>query len=239
MTQQVSFTTSHPIPHQFHAYIQSHVWDHGQVLGCSIWSFTKKTWRATWCCTFNACNDARVHLSSTARICLLGLQAPHIQMVPVVDVAYDTTMVFDSNLELWPYISSREHHLPKAQIADLDDTKIQYTSKKHSFVSLLWFGLCLVLVRVGFVGIGTSDVYVWLRDPCSNFNKVNSIKNWSTQTKPDYCWSHSIWFDIYISSLFSYLFFLFFLFLFLFFIFIFLKSDLFLCFCFVLIFGTC
>jgi hypothetical protein len=167
LTQQISFTTSHPIPHQlftFHAYIWLHVWDHGQVLRCSIWGCTKKTWRITWCGTFNASNNTGVHLSSTARICLLGLKAPYFQMVPVVDVACDTTMVFDSNLELWPDICSREHHFPKAQIAVLDDTKIQYTCMKRSFLWLFWFGLCSILDQVGFVGIGTCALYVLLWD---------------------------------------------------------------------------
>jgi aldehyde decarbonylase len=60
------------------------------------------------------------------------------------------TMVFVSSLELWPYICSREHHFPKAQMAVLVGTKIQYTSKKRSFICrvLLRFGLCFVLVRV-------------------------------------------------------------------------------------------
>ncbi|GLT69544.1 hypothetical protein SLA2020_416880 [Shorea laevis] len=48
-------------------------------------------------------------------------------MVPVVDVAGDISMVFDSILEVWLYIYSREHHLPKAQITILGGTKIRYT----------------------------------------------------------------------------------------------------------------
>lgn len=132
MTQQVSFTTSHPIPHQlftFHAYIWLCLWNNGQVHGCCLWNFTWKTWRVTKSGTSNPSDHIGVHLLSKARICNLGLQAPHFQMVLVVDVAYDI-LVPDHHMDLWKYVCCRGKHLRKAQMAVLGGSKIHYTSKK-------------------------------------------------------------------------------------------------------------
>jgi hypothetical protein len=130
-------------------------------------------------------------------------------MVLAVDVASDTTMVFDSNLEPWPYICSREHHLRKAQIAVLGDTEIQYTSKKSTTATLIVHfsyyrlpsDLCLVLVNL-------DSLRLWhvlfvscyeTRVPISTSPILTRIE--LKRNLANYCWSNSIWFNYFFFTI--------------------------------------
>ena len=110
LAQQVSLSPSYTISYQLffvHATLWLCIWYHGQIYRWTIWNFTQKGSRITRCSAPNSSNYAWVHLSSQTWFCLFGLQALHIKMVLLIDLACDI-VVYDVKLVIWPYFHCRE-----------------------------------------------------------------------------------------------------------------------------------